>query len=67
MLPILVMIMMLVFVKAIILYGDHYDGDDCGDHMVMMMIVMLMMMKTLSDKSSDLFWRIFWVAERERL
>ena len=65
MLPILViimmimMIMMLVFVKAIILYGDHYDGDDCGDHMVMMMIVMLMMMKALSDKSSDLFWRIF--------
>ena len=53
------MIMMLVFIKSIMVYGDHYDGDDGGDHMVMMMIVMLMMMKALSDKSSDLFWRIF--------
>ena len=53
------MIMMLVFIKSIMVYGDHYDGDDGGYHMVMMMIVMLMMMKALSDKSSDLFWRIF--------
>ena len=40
-------------------YGDHFNGDGGGDHMVIMMIVMLMMMKALSDKSSDLFWRIF--------
>ena len=45
--------------KAIVVYGDHHNGDDGGDHMVIMMIVMLMMMKALSDKSSDLFWRIF--------
>ena len=38
------MIMMLVFVKAIMVYGDHYDGDDGCDHMVIMTIVMLMMM-----------------------
>ena len=34
MIMMIVMIMMLVIVKTIMVYGDHYNGDDGGDHMV---------------------------------